>query len=165
MIQTTQKIVLHLSQLRQLRVNGVCELLDLIHGAPNLDDLSIDFDCYKKMIDNKSICQFLEKRIVRLEIFRLPNNHMVQLDVIVRQFINLRHLIFRVKDSTDFIDSLLLQALEMWRKEGFIYLCLKGCLSRDACQNLRQWFIDHSHLGIENSFAIDYRNEWIHLWF
>ena len=117
------------------------------------------------MIDNKSLCQLLGERIVRLEISRLPSNHMLQLDVIARQFIYLRHMILRAKDSTDCVDSLLLQALEMWRKEGSIYLCMKGCLSRDACNALRQWFIDRSHLNIENSFAIDYHNEWIHLWF
>ncbi len=41
MTQPTQRIVLHLSQLKQLRVVGVCELFDLIEAAPNLDDLSI----------------------------------------------------------------------------------------------------------------------------
>lgn len=137
----------------------------MIEAAPNLDDLSIDFVCYKKMIDNQSICQLLEKRIVRLEISRLPRDHTIRLDVISQQFTNLRHLILRAKDSTDFVDSLLLQALEMWRKEGPIYLCMQGCLSRNACENLRQWFIDHSHLGVENSFGIDYHNAWIHLWF
>jgi hypothetical protein len=73
-------------------------------------------------------------------------------------------MILRVKDSTVLNDSLLLQALEMWRKKELIYLSIEGSLSADGNKNLRQWFIDHNDLSVANSFAIDYQHNWIHLW-
>ncbi|CAF4057980.1 unnamed protein product [Rotaria sp. Silwood1] len=73
-------------------------------------------------------------------------------------------MILRVKDSKVLIDSLLLQALEMWRKEELIYLSIKGSLLADGNKNLRQWFIDHNDLSVANSFAIDCQHNWIPLW-
>ncbi|CAF3551472.1 unnamed protein product [Adineta steineri] len=130
----TQSIVLHLPQLKKLKVSGSCELFRILEAAPNLNDLSITFDCYNRIINDESLCKLLEKRIVRLEIFRLEHNQKIQLDLIIKKFTNLRHMVLSISDSSSDIDSLLLQALEMRREEELIYLCIKGPLSPNGVE-------------------------------
>ncbi|CAF1122631.1 unnamed protein product [Adineta steineri] len=145
----TQSVVLHLPQLKKLKVAGSCELFRILEAAPNLNDLSITFDCYNRIINDESLCKLLEKRIVRLEIFRLEHNQKIQLDLIIKKFTNLRHMVLCISDSSADIDSLFLQGLEMWREEELIYLCLKGPLSQNRRSTVHQWFNDHSYLQIE----------------
>ncbi|CAF1309307.1 unnamed protein product [Adineta steineri] len=160
----TQSIVLHLPQLKKLKVSGSCELFRILEAAPNLNDLSITFDCYNRIINDELLCKLLEKRIVRLEIFRLEHNQKIQLDLIIKKFTNLRHMVLSISDSSSDIDSLLLQALEMRREEELIYLCIKGPLSPNGGRSLRQWLNDHSFLQGKDSYAYDDHEKRAHLW-
>jgi hypothetical protein len=162
--QSIPSIVLHLPKLKQLKITGSCELFDLIKAAPNLDDLAIDFYCYKKIINDESICKLLKEQIVRLTLFRLEDLDAIKLDYIINQFKNLRQMILCVKDSSVVIDSLVLQALELWREEELMYLFIKGTLSLDGNKKLRQWFIDHSDSGREISLTMNQPSGDIHLW-
>ena len=162
--QSIPSIVLHLPKLKQLKITGSCELFDLIKAAPNLDDLSIDFYCYKKIINDESICKLLRKQIVRLTLFRLEHVETIKLDFIINQFKNLRYMVLCVKYSSVVIDSLVLQALELWREEELMYLFIKGTLSRNGNQTIRQWFVEHSSLLGKISSDMSQPNEGVHLW-
>ncbi|CAF3464744.1 unnamed protein product [Rotaria sp. Silwood1] len=164
MMQFTEAVDLHLPRLKRLHVEGKCELLRLLKAAPRLYDLSIDFNCFNTIIDNESIYELLQQRIVCLEIFRLRDIHTLRLDVILKRFTHIRHLVLSVQDSTIFIDSPISQAGDMSKEEKRIYVCIKGPLSEKAKKALHKWLIDHSHTQINDAFAIDYQNEWIHFW-
>jgi hypothetical protein len=73
-------------------------------------------------------------------------------------------MILCVKDSSVVIDSLVLQALELWREEELMYLFIKGTLSRNGNQTIRQWFVEHSSLLVKISSAMSQPNEGVHLW-
>ncbi|CAF1489201.1 unnamed protein product [Adineta ricciae] len=137
--QSIQSVVLHLPHLKWLKITGPCELFPILKAAPNLNDLSIDFDGFNRLINN----DLLETRI---------------------KFTNLRHLVLSTTNSTDTIDSLITQALERCREEGLIYLCIKGSLSQYGSRTIRGRFADHSYLAQNDSFRIDHREKRVHLW-
>ncbi|CAF4229942.1 unnamed protein product [Rotaria sp. Silwood2] len=164
MMQLIEPMNLHLPRLKHLQVEGKCKLFYLLKAAPNLSDLSIDFDCFNVLIDSESIYQILQQKIVCLEIFRLRDIHTLRLDAILKRFTHIRHLVLSVKYSTALIDSLISQALDMWKEDKQIYVCIEGLLSDEAKKILRKWSIDHSHAQINDVFAVDYQNERIHFW-
>ncbi|CAF1133834.1 unnamed protein product [Rotaria sordida] len=157
-------MTLNLSRLKQLTITSRCELFPLFEIASNLEHLSIDFDYYSQLIDHESICQLSQKRLVHLEIFDIRNIQIIKFDIIFRQFKNLHHILLSTNDSSVVIDSLIIQALKISGKDQSTYVCINDSLSRDAIKIFRQWFLDHSHLPVEDSFAIDYLSHSTHLW-
>jgi hypothetical protein len=64
-----QTLLLNLPHLiKQLDVLGICSLFDVLKAAPNIDDLLIDFDCLKILIDDQSTCDLLQQQIIHLEV-------------------------------------------------------------------------------------------------
>ncbi|CAF4932123.1 unnamed protein product, partial [Rotaria sp. Silwood1] len=45
-----------------------------------------------------------------------------------------------------------------------IQLDIRGLRADDAKENLRQWFIDHTNLTTNSSFAVKYNENWLDLW-
>ncbi|CAF1452056.1 unnamed protein product [Adineta ricciae] len=162
--QLLQPIVLHLPYFKQLKITDSCELFPIFKAAPNLNHLSIDFGGYNRLITDELLCELLEKQLECLEICRLQGNSTIKFDLIIIKFTNLRRMILSTADSTNDISSLILQALEVWRDEEYIYICIKGTLSRYGNETLREWFNNHNCLTKKDSFAFDYHEKRAHIW-
>ncbi|CAF1134026.1 unnamed protein product [Rotaria sp. Silwood1] len=133
-VQSTQPIILHLPKLKCLRVKGTCEIFHLVQAAPNLECLRISLNCFNIALNDTSTCKLLEKRITDLEITRFQEIDEIQLDTIAEKFNHLRDLYIR------------------------------GLLTDEMRQDLRQWFINHSHLRQEDSFVVEYKRNWLSMW-
>ncbi|CAF3092373.1 unnamed protein product [Rotaria sp. Silwood2] len=162
--QSTQSIVLHLPQLKRLHVKGICEIFHLVQAAPNLECLRINFNCLNVVLEDKSTCELLQKRIVDLEINRFQEIDSIQLDVIARKFNHLRDFSLSLESPTVFVDSLILKVLSLWKDKNLRGLYIRGLLTDEMNKNLRQWFINQSHLRQEDSFVVEYRTNWISMW-
>ncbi|UJR19554.1 hypothetical protein I4U23_022684 [Adineta vaga] len=68
LISANQSLVLNLPHLEELQVSGKCTLFDLLNAAPNLNDLNIDFDCLKVLLDDMSTCKLLQQQIITLTV-------------------------------------------------------------------------------------------------
>lgn len=89
---------------------------------------------------------------------------MTQLDILAEKFNRLRDLTIFTKDSQAFLDTFTLKVLSLWKNKNLRALLVKGRLTEDMNKDLRQWFIDHSHLRQDDSFTAVYLRNWICLW-
>lgn len=150
-----QPIVLNLPQLKQLDISGTCALFDIFKAAPNLDDLLIDYDCLKFLIDDHPTCGLLEQRIIRLVLFYWPTVKSDLLQPLFRVFRRLRHLCLNprysmIPSAELFLSSILSQA----NIKQLTTLIIGIKVSDEINENLRQWVIDHTELTIDDSFAV-----------
>jgi hypothetical protein len=158
-----QPTLLNLPQLKQLDVLGICSLFDVLKAAPNLDDLLIDFNCLKVLIDDKSTCDLLQKQIIHLEVRHWPDNESELLQRITRVFRCLRYLCLTLENpdiSNESVSTILAQS----NIKQLTTLILKGKISNEINRNLRQWVIDHTHLTPDDSFTVHDINNFFILW-
>jgi hypothetical protein len=161
----SQSINIKLPYLKQIEISGIIQLFPLLNAAPNVDYMIIYYDCLKTLFDDESTCHLLQTQIIRLNIIDWED---VKSDLISRTsqiFSSLRHLVVIMKDSTVLIDDFVLTILSFWKGKSRLSLDVKGLLSEVTRKNLRQWIIDHSHISAEDSFAVEYNDNWFDLWF
>jgi hypothetical protein len=160
-----QSIVLRLPLLKQLEISGMCELFHLLNASPNLEYLLIDFDCLKASLDNEPTCHLLKTRIVRLHIAKWIDSESNLIQRIIEVFSGLRLLGITMNNPKLLIDSFVLTIISLWKSKQRFFLGVNGLLSEEASKNLRQWIIDHCfHLMANDSFAVEYNNNWFDLW-
>ena len=159
-----QSTVIRLPRLKTLSVYGICALFCLLKPAPNLDYLRVDFDCLKSLLDDEPTCHLLQQRIVRLDNGNWLSIEVDLLQNVSRLFSNLRQLIIDLRDSSTIIDSIVLAAVAHWHDKRLIWLDINGTLSDEVKTDLRQWLVDHTHLTTDDSFAVEYKNNWFSLW-
>ncbi|CAF3907374.1 unnamed protein product, partial [Adineta steineri] len=58
-----------------------------------------------------------------------------------------------------------LKVLSLWKGKSRLSIDIKGLLSKETSENLRQWIITHSHMTQEDSFAVECTDNWFDLWF
>lgn len=151
--------------LKQIETSGICDLFPLLNAAPNVDYLIIDYECLKFLIVNPSISQLFQKQIVRVNIIDWVDMKSDFLENISRVFTSIRHLVITMKNLTESIDEFVLNILSLWKDRSPLSIDVKGLLSEENRINIRQWIIDNSHLKDNDSFAIEYKNNWFDLWF
>ncbi len=161
----SQSINLKLPLLKNIEISGICELFPVLNAAPNVDYLIIYFDCLKILLDDESTCQLLQARILRLNVIDWVDIQSDLLQRISQIFSSLLHLVITMKDPTLLIDEFLSRILSLWKGKSRISIDVKGSLSEETRKYLRQWVIDHSHIRAEDSFAVEYNDNWFDLWF
>ncbi|CAF1023070.1 unnamed protein product [Rotaria sordida] len=163
-MSSTQSIRLRLPRLKKLEVHGICQLFHLLQAAPNLEFLIVEYDCIKNLLDDEPACNLLQKRLIRLEIFKGENMDVEQLQRIADVFNYLIEFILNMKKSKIFIDSIILTTLTLWNKKELFSLHIGGLMSDEATKNLQEWLINHTDLTREHSFVTTYENDWFSLW-
>ncbi|CAM4918709.1 unnamed protein product [Rotaria socialis] len=161
----SQSIDLKLPFLKQIETSGIFELFSLLNVAPNVDYLIVYFDCLKILLDDELTCHLLQTRIIRLNIMDWIDIESELLQRISQVFCSLRHLVITLKDATVSIDEFVLKIISLWKGKTRISIDVTGVLSEEICKNLRQWIIDHSHIKTEDSFTVEYNENWFDLWF
>jgi hypothetical protein len=161
----SQSINLKLPFLKHIEISGICELFPLLNGAPNVDYMIIHFDCLKTLFDHEPTCHLLQTQIIRLNVIDWVDVKSDLLQCISQIFSSLCHLVITMKDSTLLIDDFVLKILSLWKGKSRLSLDVKGSLSEEIKKNLRQWIINHSHIRAEDSFAVEYNDNWFDLWF
>jgi hypothetical protein len=135
----------------------------VLKAAPDLDDLIIDFDCLKVLIDDESTCDLLQKQIIHLEVRNWPDNESELLHRFTRVFRCLRYLCLTLKNpniSNESVSIILAQS----NIKQLTTLIFKGKVSDEINKNLRQWVIDHTHLTADDSFTVGDINNFFILW-
>jgi len=135
----------------------------MLKAAPNLDDLAIDFDCLKILIDDEPTCDLLQQRIIRLEVRYWPDNESELLQRFTSVFRCLRYLCLMLKNaniSNESVSTILTQS----NIKQLTMLIIGGQVSDEINKNLRRWVIDHTHLTAEDSFTADDINHFFILW-
>jgi hypothetical protein len=156
---------LWLPLLRTLGIRGSCDLFHILNASPNLEQLTIDFDCLKAPLDDKPTCHLLKTRIVRLDIIDWIDIESNLLQRIAEVFGCLRNLVITMKDTKLLIDSFVLTIISLWKSRLGVSLGVKGLLSEEINKNLRQWIIDHFfNFMPEDSFAVEYKDHGFNLW-
>ncbi|CAF2929142.1 unnamed protein product [Rotaria sp. Silwood2] len=163
-MSSTQSIRRRLPWLKKLEVHGVCQLFPLLQAAPNLEFLIVECDCIKILLDDEPSCNLLQKRIVRLEIFKGENIDLEQLQRIAHVFNHLIELTVNMKKSKMFIDSIILAIVTLWNKKELFALHVGGSMSDETTKNLQEWVINHTDLTIDHSFTTTYESNWFSLW-
>ncbi len=161
----SKPINLKLPFLKHIEISGICKLFPVLNAAPNVDYMIIYFDCLKTLVDDESTCHLLQTQIIRLNVIDWVDVKSDLLKRISQIFSSLRHLVITMKDSTLLIDDFLLEILSLWKEKSRLSLDIKGSLSEETKKNLRQWIINHSHIRTEDSFAIEYNDNWFDFWF
>ncbi|CAF3466678.1 unnamed protein product [Rotaria sp. Silwood1] len=161
----SQSINLELPFLKQIETSGIFELFPLLNAAPNLDYLIVYFDCLKTLFDDEFTCRLLQTRIIRLNIMDWIDVNSDLLQRISEVFGSLRHLVITLKDSTVLIDNFVLKIISLWKEKTRLSVDVTGSLPEEIRKNLRQWIIDHSHIKAEDSFTVEYNENWFDLWF
>lgn len=156
---------LQLPRLKQIEISGICDLSPVLHAAPNVDYFIIDFDCLKFLINHPTMCQLLQKQILRVNIIDWIDTQSDLLEKLAQIFTSLRHIVITMKDLTVFIDQFVVKILSLWRDRSPLSIDVKGSLLEENQTNLRQWITSNSHVTEEDSFAIEYKNNWFDLWF
>jgi hypothetical protein len=149
--------VLNLPHLKYLDVSGICAIFDVLKAASNLDDLRIDFDCLKILIDNESTCDLLQQRIIRLDVGYWTD---MESDVFQR----LRHLCIFQNSFKILSESILSTILAQSNIKQLTTLIFGSKVPDEISKDLRQWVIDHSHLTVDDSFSVAYFNNYFILW-
>lgn len=150
--------------MKKLDVYGKCDLFDILKAAPNLCRLAIQYDCLSGQLNDKDICNLLQQRIVRLHIMDWTNVEYDLLDRTAVIFTSLYELLVSVKNEKLFVNEIAIKILSLWQNTSLFSVYINGGLSNEVEKNLRQWFIDHSHLTNNSSFAVKYNNNWLDLW-
>jgi hypothetical protein len=70
-----------------------------------------------------------------------------------------------MKDSTVLIDDFVLTILSLWKGKSRLSVDVKGSISEENKANLRQWLTTHSHIMVDDSFAVECNDNWFDLWF
>ncbi|CAF2510025.1 unnamed protein product [Rotaria sp. Silwood2] len=161
----SQSINLELPFLKQIETSGIFELFPLLNAAPNVDYLIVYFDCLNTLFDDESTCRLLQTRIIRLNIMDWIDVKSDLLQRISKIFSSLRHLVITLKDSTVVIDEFVLKIISLWKEKTRLSVDVTGSLPEEIRKNLRQWIIDHSHIKTEDSFTVEYNENWFDLWF
>ncbi|CAF3676339.1 unnamed protein product [Rotaria sordida] len=104
------------------------------------------------------------RQIIRLDICEWAGIEPDSLQRIVKVFKSLNHLVLVPKDSAIPIDWIPLTLLKSWNSEELPSLSVAGSPSNEAKTNLRQWLIDNTHLLTEDSFGVEYQDDWFNLW-
>jgi hypothetical protein len=156
--------MLNLPQLKHLDISGICGLLDVLKAAPNLDDLLLDYDCLTILIDDKSTWDLLQQRIVRLDVRSWTDIELDLLQRVSHEFRHLRYLCLSLKDSMVSSESILSTILAHSNIDQLAMLIVGIKVSDEINKNLRQWVIDHTHLTVDDSFAVSYINNFFILW-
>lgn len=151
--------------LKQIETSGIFELFPLLYVAPNADYLIVYFDCLKALLHDELTCQLLKARIIRLNIMDWVDVKSDLLERVSQVFSSLRHLVITLKDSTVSIDEFVLNIISLWKGKKRISIDVTGLLPEEIRKNLKQWIIDHSHIKEEDSFAVEYNENWFDLWF
>ncbi len=160
----SKSIDLKLPFLQQIETSGIFELFPLLNAAPNFNYLIICFDCLKILLDDESTCRLLQTQTIRLNIMDWVDIKSDLIQRISHVFSSLRHLVVTLKDSKLLIDDFILKILSFCEGKSRFSIDVKGLLSTEASRNLRQWIINHSHITAEDSFAVEYNNNWFDLW-
>jgi hypothetical protein len=158
-----QPTLLNLPRLKQLDIRGICPLFDVLKVAPSLDDLVVDFDCLKVLIDDESTCNLLQQQIICLEVRYWPDDESELLQRFTRVFRCLRYLYLRLKNpniSNESVSTILAQS----NIKQLTVLMIVGKVSDEINKNLRQLVIDHTHLTADESFAVNCINDDFILW-
>ncbi len=154
--------MLNLPHLKRLDVLGICSLFDILKVAPNLDDLIIDFDCLKILIDDESTCDLLQQ-VIYLEIRCWPDNGSDLLERFTRVFGSLRCLCLTLQNpniSNESISTILVQSII--KQLTIFHIGPK--VSKEIIDNLRQWMIDRTYLTVDDLFSVANINDFIVLW-
>ncbi|CAF1375029.1 unnamed protein product [Adineta ricciae] len=160
---SNKPIVFHLPYLKQLRIDGTCELSNLLDAASDLYQFNVDFDCVKMFIQNHA--RSTRTNVRSIDIFNWTDTHAELLQHITQTFVTLNHVNIHMASRTSTMDSFLLEYLPVCKNGMQVSLGVKGSLSEQVQTNIRQWVIDHSHLSEKDSFAVQYRRDWFQLWF
>lgn len=134
-------------------------------GAPNVDYLIISFDCLERIVDNESTCYLLKKQIIRINITDWVDKNFDLLEHVSQIFTSLRHLVITMKNSSMFIEDFVIDILSLWKEKSPISIDVKGSLLEETKANLHQWLIDHSHIKVDDVFALEYNDNWFDFWF
>lgn len=156
--------MLDLPQLKQLHVSGICALFDLLKAAPNLDDLIIDFDCLKILIDDESTRNLLEQQIIHLDVNYWADIESDLFQRIIEMFHRLRYLRIDLENTLKFTESILSTVLAQLNIKQLTLLSVEKTVLDDTIKNLRQWVIDHTYLTADDSFVVDCMNDRFILW-
>jgi hypothetical protein len=125
----------------------------------------IHFDCLKILLDDELTCQLVQTQIIRLNITDWIDIKSDLLERISQVFHSLCHIVITMKDSTILIDDFVLKILSLWKDKSRLSVDVKGSISEEKKKNLRQWLINHSHITINDSFAVECNDNWFDLWF
>ncbi|CAF0737374.1 unnamed protein product [Adineta steineri] len=161
----SESINFKLPFLKQIEIFGIFELFPLFNVAPNIDYMIIYFDCLKLLLNDESTCHLLQTQVVRLNIVNWEDIESDLIERISEIFCSLRHLVIVLKDSKILIDDFVLKVLSLWKGKSRLSIDIKGLLSKETSENLRQWIITHSHMREEDSFAVECNDNWFDLWF
>lgn len=161
----SQVINLKLPLLTHIEISGICDLFPLLNSAPKVDYLIVYFDCLETILNNESTCRLLQKQIVRINITDWIDVNSDLLQRISQVFSSLRHLVITMKDPAILIEDFILNILSLWKRKSRISIDVKGSLLEETKKNLRQWVIDHSHIRTDDSFAVEYNDNWFDFWF
>ncbi|CAF0963237.1 unnamed protein product [Rotaria sordida] len=104
------------------------------------------------------------RQIIRLDICEWAGIEPDSLQRIAKVFKSLNHLVLVPKDSAILIDWIPLTLLKSWNSKELPSLSVAGSPSNEAKTNLRQWLIDNTHLLTEDSFGVEYQDDWFNLW-
>ncbi|CAF2075492.1 unnamed protein product [Rotaria magnacalcarata] len=136
----------------------------MLQAAPNLDHLQITFSCLMTSLNHIFTCELLQKRIVILETTGFHEVDFIQLEIIAQTFIHLHNFNLSLENSTSLVKSIILKVLSFWRHTNIRGVYIRGLLTKEVSNDLRQWLVDHSHLGQDDPFIITYTNNWIFMW-
>jgi len=157
-----QPTLLNLPHLKRLNALGICSLFDILKVAPNLEDLVIDFDCLKILIDDEPTCDLLQ-RVICLEIYYWPNNESDLLERFTRVFGCLRYLFLKLQNpniSNESISTILVQPIIKQLTSFYI----EAKVSEEISINLRQWMIDQTYSTVAELFSFANINNLFILW-
>lgn len=162
-IQTTR---LKLPFLKQIDLSGIAAIVSLIETSPNLDYLIISFDCLKFLLEDQMSTNIMAKQITRLNVSEwIDKKDSNLLTTLIERFRFLRHLVITFKDPTVNIDDFILLILSLTNGKRKLSFDIKGSVSDQAKENIRQWVIDKTHLTEHDSFAIECKDNWFDLWY
>jgi hypothetical protein len=156
--------MLNLPHLKKLEVMGICALFDFLRAAPNLDDLIIDFDCLKILMDDESTCDLLQQRIICLDVRYWTGIESDLLQRVIRVFCRLCYLCIHLKSSIMFTESVLSAILAHSNIKQLTTLTIVTRAPDDINKNLRQWMIDLTYLTVDDSFVVNHFDNFFILW-
>ena len=156
--------MLNLPHLKELDVLGICALFDILKAAPNLDYLTIDFDCLKILLDDEPTCDLLQQRITRLDVHYWTDIESNLLQRVSHVFCHLRYLYIDLESSILLTQSILSIILAHSNIKELNALYIKSRASEEINPNLQQSVIDHTNLTMDDLFAVTRLNNHFILW-
>jgi hypothetical protein len=157
-----------ISNTSSVNIEDFCKLLE---GSPNLYCLYIDDGFLSPLLNNKSVCHIVQRRITHLYVtISLSNTHESTVSLITHLasiFPLLKHLYIWMENSSQSDESLIVTVfnyLSVWN--ALISFVTVGIIIKEEIltKGLRQWVIENSSLHDTNSFIVDYFDERFRLW-